>query len=88
VASCDAKSTYQITTLLSQKWLGSFLVGAIFTNLENQSIIIKMTSIPFHSGSWVMKSMETLSHGSLGIGRGLYNPYSFLDMDLVLWHLT
>jgi hypothetical protein len=47
-----------------------------------------MVSIPFHFGSWVMKSMETLSHDSLGIRKGPYNPNFFLQMDFVLWHLT
>ncbi len=47
-----------------------------------------MAPIPFHSNSWVMKSMETFSHGSFGIGIVLYNPYFFLYMDFVLWHLT
>jgi hypothetical protein len=62
------------------KWkvVNIVIVGTIFVNLENWSIIIKMMSIPFHSGSWVMKSMETLSHGSLRIIRGLYNSYFFL----------
>jgi hypothetical protein len=45
------------------------LIGTIFANLENQSTTMKMISIPFHSGNWVMKSMETFSHGSLGIGK-------------------
>jgi hypothetical protein len=37
-----------------------------------------MESILFCSGNYVMKSMETLSHGSFGIGRSLYNSYFFL----------
>jgi hypothetical protein len=44
---------------------------------ELGSASMKMTSIPFHMGSRVMKSMETLSHGLFGIDRSLYSPYFF-----------
>jgi hypothetical protein len=55
------------------------LVGTIFTNLDNRSTTTKMASIPFHSSSWFMNSMDTLSHGLLGIDRGLYNPISHIS---------
>jgi hypothetical protein len=61
------------------------LVGANFSNLDNRLTTTRMASILLHLGSWVMKSMETFSHGSLRIGRGLYNPffsYGFHDLAL------
>jgi hypothetical protein len=63
-------------------------VGAIFANLENQSTTMKMASTPFHSGSWVMKSMETHFYSSFKIGKGLYSPYFFLYMTFIFRHLT
>ncbi len=53
------------------------LVDTILANFKNQLTITNMASIPFHYGSWIMKSMEALSHGSLGIGKGWYNPNFF-----------
>jgi len=61
------------------------LVGAIFANLENWSTTMKMASIPFHLGSYVMKSMETFSHGSFGIGRIYIAHHFLLYIDFVLW---
>jgi hypothetical protein len=60
------------------------LVGANFSNLDNRLTTTRMASILLHLGSWVMKSMETLSHGSFGIGRGLHRPYFILHIDFVL----
>jgi hypothetical protein len=57
-------------------------------NLDNWLTTMKMASITFHLGSWVMKSMDTLSHGSPQIGKGLYNPYFFFYIDFMLWHLA
>jgi hypothetical protein len=65
VASYDATNSKVVVIVL---------VGAIFANLDNRSITMKMASIPFHLNSWVMKSMETFSHGLFGISRGLCNP--------------
>jgi hypothetical protein len=62
MASCDA---------IDSKVVVIILVGAIFANLKNQSTTTRMTSIPFHLNSWVMKSMETFSRGLFGINRGL-----------------
>jgi hypothetical protein len=56
------------------KVVAIIFVGAIFANLENQLTITKMASIPFHSKSWIMKSMEIISRYSFGIGGSLYNP--------------
>jgi hypothetical protein len=68
--------------LTKSKIIVIVLVGAIFANLENRSTTTRMASI--HSGSWVMKSMDTLSHGSFKIVKGLYNSYFFLYIDFVL----
>jgi hypothetical protein len=64
------------------------LIGAIFTNLENQLITMRMASIPFHSSSWAMKPMGILSCGSFGIGRNMYGLFFFLYVDFMFWHLT
>ncbi len=53
------------------------LYGNHFHQLKYESTIINMASIPYYSGSYIMKSMETLSHGSLGIGKNLYSLYIF-----------
>ncbi len=53
------------------------LVRANFANMDNQSTTTRMASILLHLSSWVMKSMETCSHGSFKIGRVLYNPFFF-----------
>jgi hypothetical protein len=73
------------------------LVGANFPNLENRSITTRWHQ--FHLSNWVMNSMETHSHDSYRIGRGLYNPYFFVygfralafntgahDMFYILFH--
>ncbi len=64
------------------------LIITIFANLETRLTTMRMASIPFHSSSWVMKSMEMFSHGLFGINKGLYNPYFFLYINFVLWDLT
>ncbi len=63
-------------------------VGANLANFENTCTTTKMASIPFHFGKHVIKSIETLSNGFEGIGKGLYNPNIFLCIDLVFWHFT
>jgi hypothetical protein len=47
------------------------LIETILANLENWLTTTKIRFIPFHFGSYIMKSMETFSHGSFRIQKGL-----------------
>jgi hypothetical protein len=48
-----------------------FFIEIIFVNLKKQSTTTKMVSIPFHFKNYVMKSMETPSHGLFKTKKGL-----------------
>lgn len=51
------------------------LQGKIKVNLENRSTTTKMQSLPsLVQGSWVIKSIETISNGLEGIRLGVNNP--------------
>jgi hypothetical protein len=49
--------------------------------LLNQSTTTMITSNPFDGGKLTMKSMDTLSHGPLGISNGRNNHACFLLSD-------
>jgi hypothetical protein len=57
---------------------GTFFNGMKCAILLNQSTTTMITSNPFDGGKLTMKSMDTLSHGHLGIGNGCNNPIYFL----------
>jgi hypothetical protein len=54
------------------------LVGMKCAILLNRSITTMMASKPFDGGKLTMKSMDTLSHGPLGIRKGYNKPAYFL----------
>jgi hypothetical protein len=57
-------------------------VNTNLTNFENLSTTTKMAFIPSHFGRHVIKSIEMLSNGLKGIGKGLYNLNFFLMYQL------
>jgi hypothetical protein len=57
---------------------GTFFNGMKCAILLNQSTTTMITSNPFDGGKLTMKSMDTLSHGPLGIGNGCNNLVYFL----------
>jgi hypothetical protein len=58
--------------------VASSLVGMKCAILLNQSTTTMMTSKPLDGGKLTMKSMDTLSHGPSGIGKGCNKPACFL----------
>src|SRR3954452_16897363 len=61
-------------------------VGTKWTILEKVSTKTTMASKPaLVTGSWVMKSMETCSHGALGMGRGWRRPAGTCWLALIRW---
>jgi hypothetical protein len=54
------------------------LVGMKCAILLNRSTTTMMASKPFDGGKLTMKSMDTLSHGPSGIGKGCNNLACFL----------
>jgi hypothetical protein len=59
-------------------------VGMKCVFLLNRSITTMIASNPFDGGKLTMKSMDTLSHGPLGIGNGCNNPAYFFIECLIL----
>jgi hypothetical protein len=57
-------------------------VDTNLTNLKNLSTTTKIAFIPSHSRRHVIKSIEMLSNGPKGIGKGLYNLNFFLMYQL------
>jgi hypothetical protein len=57
-------------------------VDVNFANFENLSTTTKMASVTLHSERHVIKSIETLSNGPNGIGRGLCSLKFFLVYQL------
>jgi hypothetical protein len=64
---------------LPVSWVVAFsLVGIKCAILLNRSTTTMIILNPFDGGKFTMKSMDTLSHGPLGIGNGHNNPAYFL----------
>ncbi len=57
------------------------LVGMKCAILLNQSTTTMIASNPFDGGKFTMKSMDTLSHGPLGIGNG-HNNHAYLLLNV------
>jgi len=57
------------------------LVGMMCAILLNQSTTTMIASNPFDGGKLTMKSMDTLSHGPLGIGNG-HNNHVYLLLSV------
>ncbi len=64
------------------------LVVLNLANFENLCTTIKIVSFFSNKRRHIIKSIKILSNGLFGIGRGLYNPYFFLCINFVPWHLT
>jgi hypothetical protein len=60
------------------------LVGMKCAILLNQSTTTMMALKPLDGGKPTMKSMDTFSHGLLGIGNGYNNPACFFVKHLIL----
>jgi hypothetical protein len=55
--------------------------------LLNRSTTTMMASNPLDGGKLTMKSMDTLSHGPLGIGKGCNKPVYFLLRAQFCWQV-
>jgi hypothetical protein len=63
---------------LSVSWaMALYLVGMKCAILLNRSTTTMIASNPFDGGKLTMKSMDTLSHDPLGIGKGHNNLACF-----------
>jgi hypothetical protein len=63
------------------------LVGMKCAILLNQSTTTMITSNPLDGRKLTMKSMDTLSHGPLGIVYGYNNPICFLLSVQFCWQI-
>ncbi len=59
---------------------GFILCGNEVCHLAKSITTTTMASNPFEGGKLTMKSMDTLSHGPLGIGKGCNKPACFMLM--------
>ncbi len=67
--------------------VASSLVGMKCAILLNQSTTTMMASNPLDGGKFTMKSMDTLSHGPSGIGKGCNKPACFLLRVQFCWQV-
>ncbi len=59
-----------------------------YQNLVNRSITTQITLYPEDKGKPSMKSIEMLSQGRTGIGRGWSNPAGETFSYFTLWHVS